>query len=380
VYFEGYANSYEEAEYILEQLSDEEFDVLCENVFRSRDTGAVNADADERAAEMHKTVSGASHTSSENRKRHRDAAAQHLVSARRKRRKAKTNEEYVYENVSGGRGRRASSRRAPISQRVSDSEAREIRRNARENPKPTASAPEDDSLEAMKLRFRAETDAENAEKEAKKAKKAKKPTTVPSRGVEGDEPVLRRKTPEGHGKRGASPVAVAKRRARLLSTGQDPTQRYTYSRTPTPESKARAKKIRAALKKRDKWGTPEAAKEEYVIDYLVTEGYTDNYDSAIAIYESMSEEWLDTILEVKGRGRVLMRSTRDASERGMKITPERKLDLKLAQLERQYPGDGSLGDLENIEQRIQKMRTVKDTPSMRKRVDNVRNITKRYKR
>lgn len=208
VYFEGYANSYEEAEYLLEQLSDEEFDVLYENVFRSRDTGAVNADADDRAAEMHKTVANAS---PENRRRHRDAAAQHLVSARRKRRKVETN-------------------------------------------------------------------------------------------------------------------------------------------------------------------------EECVIDYLVTEGYTDNYDSAIAIYESMSEEWLDTILEVKGRGRVLMSSTRDASERGMKITPERKLDLKLAQLERQFPGDGSLEDRENLEQRIQKMTTVKDTPSMRKRVNNVRNITKRYKR
>ena len=211
VYFEGYANSYEEAEYLLEQLNDDELYDLCENVFRSKNTGAVNADADEKAAEMHKTVSGASHTSSENRKRHRDAAAQHLVSARRKRRKAKTN-------------------------------------------------------------------------------------------------------------------------------------------------------------------------EECVIDYLVTEGYTDNYDSAIAIYESMSEEWLDTILEVKGRGRVLMSNTRDASERGMKITPGRKLDLKLAQLERQYPGDGSLEDRENLEQRIQKMTTVKDTPSMRKRVNNVRNITKRYKR
>lgn len=135
VYFEGYVNSYEEAEYLLEQLSDEEFDELCENVFRSSDTGAVNADADERAAEMHKTVADASHTSPKNRRGHRDAAAQHLVSARRKRKKAKTN-------------------------------------------------------------------------------------------------------------------------------------------------------------------------EEYVIDYLVTERYTDNYDSAIAIYESMSDEWLDTILEVTGRGRV----------------------------------------------------------------------------
>lgn len=171
VYLEGYANSYEEAEYILEQLNDEEFDELCENVFRSRDTGAVNADADERAAEMHKTVSGASHTSSENRKRHRDAAAQHLVSARRKRRKAKTN-------------------------------------------------------------------------------------------------------------------------------------------------------------------------EEYVIDYLVTEGYTDNYDSAIAIYESMSEEWLDTILEVTGGGKV---TTDNYRERGMKHPPYMKTYMKKVSVE---------NEIENRERRI----------------------------
>ena len=249
VYFEGYANSYEEAEYILEQLSDEEFDELCENVFRSRNTGAVNADADEKAAEMHKTVADASHTSPENRRSHRDAAAQHLVSARRKRRKSSTH------------------------------------LKAAEMHKTVADAPH--------------TSPENRKSHRNAAAKH----------------LLKAKT-----------------------------------------------------------------NEEYVIDYLVAEGYTDNYDSAIAIYESMSEEWLDTILEVKGRGRVLMRSTRDASERGMKITPERKLDLKLAQLERQFPGDGSLEDRENLEQRIQKMTTVKDTPSMRKRVNNVRNITKRYKR
>lgn len=296
VYFEGYANSYEEAEYILEQLSDEEFNVLCEN-------------------------------------------------------------------VSGGRGRRASSRRAPISQRVSDSEAREIRRNARENPKPTASAPEDDSLEAMKSRFRAETDAENAEKEAKKPKR------VPSRGIGASEGVLRK------GKK-STPGGTAQQRVTELGRRRRQQGKKPYA----AGDDERSRRISAALKKRDKWGTPEAAKEEYVIDYLVTEGYTDNYDSAIVIYESMSEEWLDTILEVKGRGRVPMRSTRDSSERGMRLTPGRKLDLKLSELERRYPGDGSLEHLENIEKRIKKMETVRDTPSMRRRVDNVRNITKQYKK
>ena len=214
LYFEGYADSYAEAEELVESLSDDEFEDLCEN-------------------------------------------------------------------VSGGRARRASSRRAPISQRVSDSEAKEIRRNARENPKPTASAPEDDRLEAMKSRFKAETDTENAEKEAKK------PKSVPSRGIGASEKVLRK------GKKRTPGGTAQQRVATLGSRGRELGQpNYSW-----PRDEVRSKRISAALKKRDKWGTPEAAKEEFVIDYLVTEGYTDNYDSAISIYESMSDEWLDTILE-----------------------------------------------------------------------------------
>ena len=38
-------------------------------------------------------------------------------------------------------------------------------------------------------------------------------------------------------------------------------------------------------------------KEDAIIDYLVNEGYVDDYDSAIKIYESMSDEWLKEIVE-----------------------------------------------------------------------------------
>ena len=225
----------------------------------------------------------------------------------------------MYENVSGGRGRRASSRRAPISQRVSDSEAREIRRNAKENPRPTVSAPEDDSLEAMKSRFRAETDAENAEKEAKKPKR------VPSRGIGASERVLRKGKKSTPGGTAQQRVTELGRRSREL--GQP---RYSW-----PRDEERSRRISAALKNRDKWGTPEAAREEYVIDYLVTEGYTDNYDSAIAIYESMSGEWLDTILEVTGGGKV----TRDNyRERGMKQPPHIKTYMKKIKVENEIEG------------------------------------------
>ena len=161
VYSEGYADSYEESEILLNQLSHEEFYNLYENVFRVRSSGAASADSAYKSAEMHKTVADAPGTSTSNRKRHRDSAARSLVTARRMSRK-NTN-------------------------------------------------------------------------------------------------------------------------------------------------------------------------EEYVIDYLVSEGYTDNYDSAVAIYESMSDEWLDTILEVRGGGKVPFRG--DTSNRGMPLNPSTKLNRKRTQLE-----------------------------------------------
>jgi hypothetical protein len=38
---------------------------------------------------------------------------------------------------------------------------------------------------------------------------------------------------------------------------------------------------------------------EYVLDYLVNEGFTDSYDGAEAILETMSDEWLDSIIEAR---------------------------------------------------------------------------------
>jgi hypothetical protein len=39
------------------------------------------------------------------------------------------------------------------------------------------------------------------------------------------------------------------------------------------------------------------ASVDYVLDYLIDEGFTDSYESAIAIVESMSDEWLEGIIE-----------------------------------------------------------------------------------
>lgn len=98
VYLEGYADSYEDAEYIIENLSDDEYNELYENVFRSRSSGAASADVADAAAEMHKTLADAPGMSKSDRKRHRDAAAKKKVTARRKR-KEETNEEYIIDHL-----------------------------------------------------------------------------------------------------------------------------------------------------------------------------------------------------------------------------------------------------------------------------------------
>jgi hypothetical protein len=36
---------------------------------------------------------------------------------------------------------------------------------------------------------------------------------------------------------------------------------------------------------------------EFILDYLIDEGYTDSYESALALVETMSDEWLECIIE-----------------------------------------------------------------------------------
>ena len=270
LYFNDYADSYENAEHLIQQLSDEEYQNLYEGVFSSKSSGAVSADAADQAAETHKTMANAENTSSGDRRKYRNAAARHKVTARRMRRE-KQNEDYVYENTGLGGNKRAHGAR--VDQRVTDAELEDIRARAKK-PRPSASRPQDDSLEAMRARFKAEDE---------KPQKIEEPTTVPSRGVGGNEPVLRRRKPNGHRIRGGSPEYIATKKARALAGV-------------VPEAKAIQKKIRAALKKSKKWGTPEARNEAYVLEHLISEGYAEDYNSALAICESMSDEWFESIL------------------------------------------------------------------------------------
>jgi hypothetical protein len=40
---------------------------------------------------------------------------------------------------------------------------------------------------------------------------------------------------------------------------------------------------------------------EYILDYLIDEGFTDSYESALAFVEAMSDEWLDEIIDERTR-------------------------------------------------------------------------------
>jgi len=174
-----------------------------------------------------------------------------------------SDEEYqdLYENTGLGGNKRAHG--AKVDQRVTDAELEDIRASAK-RPRPSASRPQDDSLEAMKERFKEEEEGEKV-----------KP--VPSRGIGAGEPVL-------GGKRKRKPGGMAQIKANKLRRGS------------TQAERERGKKISAALKNKKKWGTPEARNEAYVLEHLISEGYADNYNSAAAICESMSDEWFYSII------------------------------------------------------------------------------------
>jgi ribosomal protein L12E/L44/L45/RPP1/RPP2 len=82
LYHEGYASSYEDAEYIVENMSDEQYEELYENVFSSASMPAASAGAAKGAADKHRKAAETA-TSASLRKGHRDSAARYEVTARR---------------------------------------------------------------------------------------------------------------------------------------------------------------------------------------------------------------------------------------------------------------------------------------------------------
>jgi hypothetical protein len=101
----------EEVEAWVNQLVEEGYDLseytwdemveiyLGEGVFSSKSSGAASADAADQAAETHKTVADAEHTSSSGRKKYRNAAARLKVTARRMRRSEQNEEFDIYDTI-----------------------------------------------------------------------------------------------------------------------------------------------------------------------------------------------------------------------------------------------------------------------------------------
>lgn len=169
----------------------------------------------------------------------------------------------IAENVSTGAGKRAS--RGGIAQRPSAREIEEIKAAAKRKPEPIP--------------------------EEKPRQKRKGIGILPSSGVGSRDKVLR-------GGYARTPHGIAQRRATELEK-KGRTEWRNLSNEQLSSMAERERRIRAALKKSKKWGTPEAAAEEVILGYLIDEGIADCLGSAEIILENMSDEWFDTILEAK---------------------------------------------------------------------------------
>lgn len=172
----------------------------------------------------------------------------------------------IAENVSSGGGSRARSGtgagRAPIPQRVTAAQAAEIRAAAKRKPEPIP--------------------------EEKPRQQRKGIGILPSGGVGSRDKVLR-------GGYARTPHGIAQRRATELEK-KGRTEWRNLSDEQLRSMSERESRIRAALKKSKKWGTPEAAAEEVILGYLIDEGYADCLGSAEIILENMSDDWFDEIL------------------------------------------------------------------------------------
>lgn len=298
IYFEGYADSYEGAENLIEELDNEEIDDLYEKFVRAMDTRGRGPDhrttfprfrnrGDEfdpkftrtrvgrkqdgenvdpyykgrkKRKEIRRTgVGGRSFTNgSDDEDVNEDLeihniiidylldegytdtleSAEIIIENMSEKWLYDIIEDFIPENVSGGRARRASSRRAPIPQRVTSTQANEIRANARNNPRPSPAEPTDNSLAAMRARFK---EAEAAES----AKNVPQPRGLPSGGIGASARVLR-------GPKKRTPGGMAQARVAYLHP----------SNTTSQQQADRREKIRAALKNRKNWGKPKARNGE----------------------------------------------------------------------------------------------------------------------
>lgn len=182
----------------------------------------------------------------------------------------------INENVSSGRAKRASSTRAPIQPMPTHAEIQQIKKDAKQTERPKAAEPVDNSISAMKARFKAEEEKEKREAEEKTK------TILPSRGIRSDEPVLRGRTKKRKSG-GLAQAKLNKLRDELRHTGD-------------PVTANRVKKIRAALVSKRKWGR-QNEEVKAILHFLINENYCDTLDEAMNMAENISDDGLCYIIE-----------------------------------------------------------------------------------
>lgn len=172
----------------------------------------------------------------------------------------KMKEEYLYENVPTGKAKRA--RFGGIPQRVSASEVEKLKASAKASREPI---PEP------------------------KERKQRKGLRSPSRRIEPTERVLRgeRSTPKGLAQARLNRLNQELRKANLHMDISD-----------ISRMGARAERIKKIIKDKENWGKKRTLNNdiEYVLDYLLDEGYVNSYEDGIHLMELMSTEWLGNIL------------------------------------------------------------------------------------
>ena len=211
-------------------------------------------------------------------------------------------EYYLIENVSTGNARRASSRRAPISQRVSDSEIDKIKSNpqllskrkeAEDKKKekelsaklePIIKRKEElDNLSKQNPKGGISGEAKKLTRRNKDGRKGKEtPRNRAKRTGEGIEtiPLHLRKTPEEH--------ESGRRRLNILSALRDPHWGTRAANYDWRQGRRSSRSERLGLNK-----------EEYecLMNYILSERYADSYDEAEYLLENILEEDFNKIVE-----------------------------------------------------------------------------------
>lgn len=170
-------------------------------------------------------------------------------------------ENFLIENVPTGKGAAAAfaAKHGGIKQRTTKKQAQEIRAAAKA-PKVVLPEP--------------------------KEREKRKGVQVPSRGILPSEEVLRGKSRRPGGLAQTRKNTLSKL---LLAT----TDQATYDRI-----QKRIAGISAALKNKKNWGKQRSLNNdvEYVLDYLLSEGFVDSYEDGIYMVELMTTEFLSGIL------------------------------------------------------------------------------------